>query len=206
MKVGILGAGNIGGNLGRRFATHGHELRFGVRDTAKVADLVAACGPDAAAGTIAEAAAFGDVLVLAVPWAAVPGVLEAAGDLKGKVLIDATNPLRWEDGPVHAVATSGAEEIAAKTGARVVKAFNTLGAEHILQPVVHGQKADVFLCGDDKDAKAQVAALAGEIGFDVVDAGKLRYARFAEHLAVGWINVAMMGGLGRNVAFKLLRA
>lgn len=206
MKIGILGAGNIGGNLGKRWAQRGHDVRFGVRDAAKVADLVAACGGKAQAATVADAASWGDVLVVAVPWAAVSDVLAAAGDVKGKVLIDATNALKWEDGPVHAVATSAAEEIAAKTGAKVVKAFNTLGAEHIADPVVHGQKADVFLAGDDADAKRVVGKLAEEIGFDVVDAGPLRNARFAEQLAIGWIHVAMMGGLGRNVAFKLLRA
>jgi 8-hydroxy-5-deazaflavin:NADPH oxidoreductase len=209
VKIGILGAGNIGGNLGRRWAGRGHDVAFGVRDAAKVEELVASIGKSggkARASTIAEAASFGDVLAIAVPWAAVPDVLAAAGDVRGKVLIDATNALKWENGPVHAVATSAAEEIAAKTGAKVVKAFNTLGAEHIEDPVVHGVKADVFLAGDDADAKAIVGKLAQEIGFDVVDAGPLRNARFAEQLAIGWIHVAMVGGLGRGVAFKLLRA
>jgi NADPH-dependent F420 reductase len=206
MKIGIIGAGSIGGNLGKRFSTQGHDIRFGVRDVEKTRDIVAACGDRASAGSVNEAAAFGDVVILAVPWRAVFEALSAAGDLKNKILVDTTNPIRFENGPVVDVSTSGAEIIAEKTGARVIKAFNTLGAEHILEPNVHGQKADVFLCSDDPEAKRTLGTLAEQIGFAVVDAGPLRSARFAEHLAAGWIHMAMKGGLGRNIAFKLMRA
>ena len=89
-------------------------------------------------------------------------------------------------------------------GARVVKAFNTLGAEHILNPVVGGQQADVFLCTDDDAARSVVGKLAEEIGFRAVDLGPLRNARLAEHVAIAWIHMAMKGGLGRNIAFKVV--
>lgn len=204
MKIGILGAGNIGGNLGRRWGAAGHDVRFGVRDASKVSELVGAIGDKASAGDVAGAVAFGDVVVLAVPGGAVDDAVAAAGDLKGKILIDATNVLKWDDGPMPAKLPSSAEALQEKTGARVIKAFNTLGAEHILEPVVGGLKADTFICGDDADARKTVKGLATEIGFNVVDMGPLRYAGVLEHIAVGWIYLAMKGGLGRGIAFKVV--
>ena len=205
MKIGILGAGNIGGNLGRRWAQGGHSIRFGVRKPDELAGLVQECGSQASAGDASTAAAFGDVVVVALPWGAVKDVLGSLGDLRGKIVVDATNPLKWSDGPVHAVATSGAEEIAALVpGAIVVKAFNTLGAEHILNPVVGGLPADVFLATDDAGARETVARLAAEIGFRPLDLGPLRNARVGEHLAVAWIHLAMKAGLGRNIALKVV--
>jgi NADPH-dependent F420 reductase len=205
MKIGILGAGNIGGNLGRRWAKGGHAIRFGARKPDEIAALVQECGSQASAGDMRSAIEHGDVVVVALPWGAVTEVLAPIGDARGKIVVDATNPLKWSDGPVHAVDTSGAEHIAALLpGARVVKAFNTLGAEHILQPVVGGMPADVFLCTDDAIAREAVAGLAAEIGFRPLDLGPLRNARVAEHVAVAWIHLAMKAGLGRDIAFKVV--
>ena len=205
MKIGILGAGNIGGNLGRRWAQGGHAIKFGVRRPDEIAALVQACGAQASAGDAKAAAEFGDVVVVAVPWGAVKDVVGSLGELRGKIVVDATNPLTWKDGPVHAVATSGAEEIAALVpGAIVVKAFNTLGAEHIMNPVVGGLAADVFLATDDAGARETVARLASEIGFRPLDLGPLRNARVGEHLAVAWIHLAMKSGLGRDIALKVV--
>jgi 8-hydroxy-5-deazaflavin:NADPH oxidoreductase len=206
MKIGILGAGKIGGNLGRRWAAAGHEIRFGTRKPEALASLVEACGEGAKASDVGAAAELAEVVVLAVPWAAVSEVLDAAGDLAGKILVDATNALAWSDGPEAALATSAAETIAElRPEARVVKAFNTLGAEHILDPVVGGQPADVFLATDDDEARGVVSGLAEQIGFVPIDLGPLRNARLAEGIAIAWIHLAMRGGLGRNIAFKLLR-
>ena len=206
MKIGILGAGNIGGNLGRRWAAAGHTIRFGVPDPAKSKALVDEIGNGAAAGDVASACAFGEVVVLSVPWGAVPAALGAAGDLKGKVLIDATNAVKWADGPEPAVEGASVQKVKEMCpGARVVKAFNTLGAEHILDPKVGGLPADVFICTDDEAARATVRKLAEEIGFSVVDMGPLRNALLTEHIALAWIYLAMKGGLGRNVAFKVVR-
>lgn len=202
MKIGILGAGNIGGNLGQRWSAAGHDVCFGVRDVKKAQDLVERCGPRARAAPLAEAAAFGEVTLLAVPGRAIDDVLAAAGHLSGRLLIDATNVIKWEEGPLPAVFPSAAEALAERSGARVVKAFNTLGAEHILNPVVGGQPADLFLCGDDERDRTTVAALAEEIGFRAVEMGSLRYAGVLEHLAVGWI--FLQGKRGRDIAFKLV--
>jgi predicted dinucleotide-binding enzyme len=124
MKIGIFGAGNIGGNLGRRWASKGHSIRFGVPDPSKaeVAKVVAECGSNASAGDVKSAAEFGEVLVLAVPYPAVVSVVQGAGDMKGKILVDATNALRWNDGPEPAVIdTSAAQKLAEMVpGAKVV--------------------------------------------------------------------------------------
>lgn len=205
MKIGIIGAGNIGGNLGVLWAKRGHEVRFGVRDPEAEKELAARAGHDAEATDVRSAAVFGEVVVLAVPWEAVPSVMAQAGDLSGKVLIDCTNPIRWENGPVIAIEGSGAQQIAKLVpGAKVVKAFNTLGAEHLQDPRFGSYKADVYIATDDQTARSVAASLAREIGFDVVDAGPLRNARLLEHLAVLWIHLATQGGLGRSIAFKVL--
>lgn len=212
MKIGILGAGNVGGNLGRAWAGRGHQVVFGVRDTGSdkarraVAAAGATAGADVRAVSLSEAAAWGDVVVVAVPWAAVQETLAAAGDLRGKIVIDTTNAIRWDNGPVKAVEGSGAEMVAGwLPGSRVVKAFNTIGAEQMLQPDFNGVPADMFICGDDAAARATVAALAQGIGFEARDAGPLRNAALLESLGTLWIHMATVGGLGRNVAFKLLQ-
>ena len=212
MKIGILGAGPVGGNLGRAWAGRGHQVVFGVRDVGSdkarraVVAAVAAAGADVRAVSLSEAAAWGDVVVVAVPWAAVQETLAAAGDLRGKIVIDTTNAIRWENGPVKAVEGSGAEMVAGwLPGSRVVKAFNTIGAEQMLQPDFNGVPADMFVCGDDAAARATVAALAQDIGFEARDAGPLRNAALLESLGTLWIHMATVGGLGRNVAFKLLQ-
>lgn len=201
MKIGILGAGNIGGNLGRRFAAAGHQVRFGVRDPKKLEALLTECGPSATAGDVASAAAFAEVVVLAVPWGSAMAVLDAAGPLDGKVLIDTTNASRWEDGPVPAVTTSAAQLIAERVpGARVVKAWNTIGAEHILDPRRSGAAANLYVCTDDAQARKITAELGEQIGFVPLDLGPLRNARLAEHLALTWIHLAMRAGYGRDLS------
>ena len=207
MKIGIIGAGNIGGNLGKVWVKKGHEIFFGVPDPEKHRELEDALGGKARVGKPNEAAAFGEVVALAVPWKAVPDAVGSCkADLDGKVLIDCTNPVGWDDGPIVAVDTSGAQKIAEiAPGARVVKCFNTLGAEHLLDPKVGGVVADAFVCTDDDEARAIVTRLGEELGFSMIDLGPLRNAKLAEHIAVAWIHLAMKGGLGRNIAFKLLR-
>ncbi|HEY1379851.1 MAG TPA: NAD(P)-binding domain-containing protein, partial [Gemmataceae bacterium] len=138
MKIGIIGAGNVGGTLGRGWAKHGHDVFFGVRrpDDEKTRQLVAAVGPRARAGTVAEAAAFGEVVVLATPWPATEAAVRSAGDLAGKAVIDCTNPLKPDfSGLALGFSTSGAEQVARwAAGARVVMAFNTTGFNVMADP------------------------------------------------------------------------
>ena len=209
MKIGIIGAGNIGGTLGRAWAAKGHEVVFGVRDPRgpKVQELVKATGGKARAASPAEAAAHGEVVLLATPWAAAQAALRGAGDLTGKILIDATNPLRPDlSGLTLGHTTSAAEEVARwAPGATVVKAFNTIGAQHMANPRFGTQSASMLICGDDAAAKKAVLALAEVLGFDPVDAGPLTQARLLEPLAMLWISLAYAYGHGADIAFKLLR-
>jgi predicted dinucleotide-binding enzyme len=208
MKVAIIGMGNVGGNLGRLWTAKGHTITFGVREpeAPKVEALLQKTGPSASAVTVEEAVKGADAILLAVPWTAAEDVVRSLGDLGGAVLIDATNPVApgLELDVGHT--TSGAECIAgwAERG-RVVKAFNTLGAEHLSNPRIGDQKLSVFVCGDDAEAKSVVVALAEELGFEAVNAGPLANARLLEPMAMLWIRLAITEGLGRDIAIKLLR-
>jgi len=209
VKIGIIGAGNVGGTLGRAWAAKGHAVVFGARDPRgpKVQELVKATAGTARAATPAEAAAHGEVVLLATPWAAAQAALRGAGDLTGKILIDATNPLRPDlSGLTLGHTTSAAEEVARwAPGAKVVKAFNTIGAQHMANPRFGTQSASMLICGDDAAAKKAVLALAEVLGFDPVDAGPLAQARLLEPLAMLWISLAYAYGHGPDIAFKLLR-
>jgi len=209
VKIGIIGAGNVGGTLGRAWAAKGHAVVFGARDPRgpKVQELVKATAGTARAATPAEAAAHGEVVLLATPWAAAQAALRGAGDLTGKILVDATNPLRPDlSGLTLGHTTSAAEEVARwAPGAKVVKAFNTIGAQHMANPRFGTQSASMLVCGDDGAAKKTVLALAEVLGFDPVDAGPLRQARLLEPLAMLWISLAYAYGHGADIAFKLLR-
>ncbi len=203
MKIAILGAGNVGGNLGKRLAANGHEVVFGVRDpnSSKTQAALSAIGPTAKALNIAEATAFAEVVALTVPWLAVEETLNSAGDFSGKILIDCTNRMV---APAPGAAPSAAEDIArlAPT-ARVVKAFNTIGAEHLLNPTLNSQTISMFICGDDETAKTIVGKLVEEVGFELVDTGPLSSAAMVESLAKLWITISRRGH--RDIAFKLLQ-
>jgi hypothetical protein len=185
--VALIGTGNVGAALGQRFAEQGHRIVYGSRDpeAADVRELVAATGHGAAALPPAAAAARSDIIVLAVPWSAAEDVVRSLGDLRGKVLVYPTNPrVMASDGFAdYPIEDSNAERIARLApGAHVVKAFNTLGAETMLDPKVANGPVTVPIVGDDRAAKARVAALARAIGLDAVDVGPLRHARIIEGL------------------------
>jgi 8-hydroxy-5-deazaflavin:NADPH oxidoreductase len=209
MKIGIIGSGNVGGTLGTRWAKAGHQVTFGSRDPGAVdfKQLLARAGSNARAGTLQDAAKSGEVLLLATPWPVTKEIVQGLGDLTGKVVIDATNPLLPDlSGLAVGANTSGAEQVAAWTrGAKVVKAFNTVGSNIMEKPAFGADKAVLFFCGDDAGAKGKVKQLADELGFEGVDAGPLTHARLLEPFALLWISLAFKAGLGREFAFKLLR-
>ena len=208
MKIAVLGAGNVGGALGKLWAGRGHEVRFGVPDprSQKTTALLASMGGRAQAGSNREAAGVSEVVVLSVPWPAAEQAIRDCGDLKSKVVIDCTNPLRADfQGLAVGTTTSAAEQVAAWSGAKVVKAFNTLGAGNFGQAEFAGTRADGFYCGDDEAAKAKVKPLIADIGLNPVDVGPLRNARLLEPLAMLWIDLALNQEWGTNHAFKLLR-
>jgi NADPH-dependent F420 reductase len=209
MKIAIIGAGNVGSTLGKAWAKKGHEICFGVRhlNDDKTRQLLQSIGNKAQAGAIAGAAAFGEVVVLATPWPATEAAIRAAGDLRGKTVIDCTNPLKPDvSGLEVGFTTSGAEQVAQwAKGAKVFKAFNTTGSNNMADPVINGISTVMFVCGDDEAAKPVVMQLAADIGFDAVDAGKLEQARLLEPWAMLWISLAFQGAMGRDFGFALLR-
>ena len=209
MKIGVIGAGNVGGTLGTRWAHGGHEVVFSSRepDSARLQQLIARAGATARAASVAETAAASDVIVVATPWQATKEILAEAGDLYPKVVIDATNPLLPDlSGLALGTTTSAAEQIASwAPGGRVVKAFNTIGYPVMADPVVQGEKTVMFYCSDDVRAKKVAAQLATELGFDARDAGPLSQARLLEPMALLWISLAFKQGYGRHWGFKVLK-
>lgn len=207
MKISIIGAGNVGGSLGKIWAEKGHTIIYAVRNplTPKVQSILEETGHGAMAQMVKEAVQNSDVVVLATPWEAVGEVVFQIVDLKGKILIDCTNPIRPNPEWPLSQGSSAAEEIAKRlTGFKVVKAFNTVGAGNLSDLNFGSLHADAFMCGDDDEAKKIVAQLAKDIGFDAVDVGGLRSAEMLESLAKLWITLAQQQGIGSNIAFKLL--
>jgi 8-hydroxy-5-deazaflavin:NADPH oxidoreductase len=207
MTISILGAGNVGLALAGAFTRRGETVVLGVPQPAKYAAAVAALGERARLTTMAEAVAAGEVVILAVPHAAVAAIAQSVDDWQAKVLVDATNPLApGLAGLTLGTSTSGAEELARLAhGARVVKAFNTTGAENMADARYPGGVPMMPVCGDDAQARQRVMALATLIGFEAVDMGPLSAARYLEPFAMTWIHLAFRQGFGRRFAFGLLR-
>ncbi len=214
MKIAIIGAGNVGGALGKAWAKAGHYIIFGVRNPGqgKTQPPLAEIGAGATAVAVPDAARSADIIVLATPWPAVADAITAMGDLRGKVLVDCTNPLSLNgDGSLSlsvGSTTSGAEEIEKlATGAQVVKAFNTYGWENFANsayPNAAGLKPVMFYCGDHDAAKATTHKLAADLGFDPVDTGGLGMARSLEPLALLWIRLSIREGRNPNFTWARL--
>ncbi len=199
MQIAIIGAGRVGQILGQRFLDAGHAVTYGVRtpDDAKYRGLGRVTG-------IAAAASSAEAVLLTTPWTAAESALREAGDLAGKVLVDATNPIGPGMVLTHGTTDSGAEQVARwSPGARVVKAFNSIGMEVMANPVFGDRRSVLWHCGDDDAACATVAALASEIGFEPVRLGPLSRARFLEPAALVWITAT--ASLGRQFSWGVLR-
>jgi 8-hydroxy-5-deazaflavin:NADPH oxidoreductase len=206
MKIGIVGSGNVGATLGRRFAQAGHEVTFGTRrpDSAEMRELGKL--PRARVTTNAEAAQSSEAIVLATPWPATQDALRGLGDLSGKILLDATNPLKPQFDALEVGNTSSGGELVAQwaPGARVVKIFNSIGYNIMENPAFPAGAATLLYCGDDPGAKTAARELGAQLGFDPLDAGPLRQARVLEPMALLWISLAF-GGEGREIAFRLMK-
>lgn len=210
MKIGILGAGRVGGALGRHWASAGHTIIYGdVEPSApRVRELVADIGPAATVTTPDQAARQADLVVLAVPWPSAPEALLAAGPfLSDKVLIDVINPLRPDlSGLDLGDETSSAEATARRVPlARVVKAFNTISYSLLGDPEFPAGRAAGLLCGDHPEANQIVAALVAEAGFEPLIAGPLREARTLEALALLWIRLVVSRELPPSAAIGVFR-
>lgn len=208
MKVTVIGAGNMGSAFVKQLVRAGHQASVTARDSAKAAQ-VAAANPDAKAVATVGAAAGADAVVLATGYADALSALRSVGDLQGKVVIDITNPLTADYmGLTLGHSTSAAEEIAkALPGAEVVKGFNTVFASVLAEgaELGKGQKVTVFVASDGARAKQTATELARSIGFDVVDAGGLKNARYLEPLAGLNIYLGYGAGLGTSIAPTWIR-
>jgi len=186
MKIAIIGAGNVGGALAKRVSRAGHDVVIADRDPEEAGQLASQVGGTGTAD-LGRAASQADVIVLAVPFAAsAEEVCKAiAGQVKGKIVIDATNPVKPDfSGLATEGGPSGAERIQQwLPSARVVKAFNTVFASNQADPVVEGEPVDGFVAADDEQARKTVLALLAEIGFRPIDVGPLARARELEALA-----------------------
>jgi predicted dinucleotide-binding enzyme len=190
MKIGIIGDGNVGSALARGLKRAGHEVR--------------AVGNDDAA--IRDAATSAELVVVAVPFGAIDDVVKSAGKfLEGKTVVDVTNALDANMNLAVGFTTSGAEELQKKLPrSRVVKAFNTVFAQHMDTGKLGDQRLSAFVAGDDESARKQVIELARSIGFDAIDSGPLKNARLLEPLAFFNIQLGYGLGMGTQVGFKLL--
>jgi len=207
MNIAILGTGAVGTRLGSLFLSQGHQVKYGSRNPAAAEANVPA---PSTVGSYAEAVAFGEVIVLATPWAGATGrttldILQGAGSFRNKVVIDATNPLNPDWSPVILGAeTSAGEEVAkALPDAYIVKAFNTVFADTMTPKKLtwSGRRATLFLCGNNVPAKQVVMSLAEEIGFTPLDTGPLTTSRYLEAMAFLNIQIAVTMGGGTQAAF-----
>jgi 8-hydroxy-5-deazaflavin:NADPH oxidoreductase len=213
MKVGVLGSGTVGQVLGAGFSKHGHHVMMGTRDPkAESVRHWVTKTPMAAAGTFAEAAQFGELVVLAVLGRAVEDVIKLAGpaSFKGKTVMDTTNPIS-SSAPVNGVlqfTTGPNESLGEKVqvllpGANVVKAFNSVGSARMVNPSYEQGAPTMFLCGNSEPAKAKVTEIIRQFGWEPFDCGGIIACRALEPLCILWC----IPGFQKNQwthAFKLL--
>lgn len=203
MRIGIIGAGNIGSTLGRRWAAAGHTIIYGARDpqAEKVAALLEATGGGATATTPEGAATAAEAVLLAVPGRAVEALIPALGPhLAGKIVIDATNKVGQSPMDSLALLREHAPD------ARLFRAFNTLGWENFADPELDGLTIDLFYCGDSGPAQETVHGLIADIGLRPVYIGETEKSVVLDGLTRLWFTLVMeqRRGSGRRIAFKKL--
>jgi predicted dinucleotide-binding enzyme len=211
MRIGILGSGLMGGRLGTIFARAGHEVVFSyARSERKLEKLARDAKGKARPGTPREAAQEADAVLLAVHWSRIDDVLRQAGDLSGKLIVTCSLPMNDEDtGLVIAHTSSGAEELARKIPrARVVSAFNTVPSEvlfGVYEARRRASRPSLVCCGDDQRSKELAAGLIRDVGFEPIDAGPLRIARYTEPFALLVAQLAYEGKGGPELAYRFER-
>ncbi len=213
MKVGVLGSGEVGKRLAGGFASRGHEVTIGSRNPEKLQTFVDESGGRIRAGTFEEAARFGELIAIATLFAGTREALELAGpqNFSSKIAIDATNPLKFEEGKLPELSVglddSAGEQIQRQLpDAKVVKAFNIIGNAHMIDPHFAGGLPTMFIAGNDESAKKTVAGIVESFGWknEVIDMGGIEESRGLEAMAVVWIHYGIRSG-SWNHAFKLLR-
>lgn len=210
MKVGIIGSGDVGKRLGDSFVDLGHQVKIGTRDAGKLADWASRHGKHASVGSFADAAKFGDIVVIATLWTGTQSAIEMAGpeNMAGKVVIDVTNPLDYSTMPptLSIGHTDSAGETVQRLlpGAKVVKAFNIVGNPHMYKPKFTEGRPTMFICGNDDSAKKMVTDILTAFGWESIDIGGIESSRLLEPLAMLWITYYFRTNTGTH-AFKLLR-
>ncbi|HME82881.1 MAG TPA: NAD(P)-binding domain-containing protein [Candidatus Eremiobacteraceae bacterium] len=213
MKIGVIGSGDVGRVLAAGLIGIGHEVKIGSRepDSDKLKEWKAANGPRASTGSFVDAAAFGELIVLATLWSGTHNALRLAGteNFKAKTVIDVTNPLVFsEHGPPGLALgwnDSGGEQVQRwLPDARVVKAFNIVGNGDMVNPDFPCGPPDMFIAGNDDKAKEDVSTILRAFGWNVIDIGGIEGARLLEPMCILWVVYAMRTK-SRDHAFKLLR-
>jgi predicted dinucleotide-binding enzyme len=219
-RVGVLGSGGVGRTLGSAFGELGHAVKLGARaaDNQAAAAWARAAGPLASAGTFADAAAFGDVLVVATLGVATEDALRAAGPAQfaGKIVLDTTNPLVLARGQPPTLAFGHSDSLGERVQrllptARVVKVFNTVCHGLMIRPSFPGGPPDMFVAGNDADAKRFAAELCATWGWGTVDLGGIEASRLLEPIVIAWLYAGLQRGLPLATsgtwthAFKLLQ-
>lgn len=212
MNIGIIGSGIVGQQLGLGFIKLGHEVKVGSRDASKLVEWEKNAGEKASKGSFEGAAKFGEVIILATSWSGTQNAISISGkeNFNGKVVIDVTNPLDFSEGapPKFAVelGNSGGEQVQNwLPNSKVVKAFNTISAYTMCNPELEEGAPDLFIAGNDDEAKKTVSSYADKWGWaNIVDLGDISQSYWLETLAMLWINFAFKNNQWTH-AFKLLR-
>lgn len=209
MKVGILGSGEVGKSFAHAFGTFGHEVTIGSRSPEKLSEFVGGEGDRVSAGTFEEAARSGDIIVLATHGVSTEEAINMAGkqNFDHKVVIDATNPLDMSGGApklsVGHTDSLGEQIQRLLPNARVVKAFNTVGNGLFFKPQLAGGPPDMFLAGNDAEAKKLVSQVCDAFGWGVIDLGGIEASRYLEPMCMTWVLHGVLSGSWTH-AFKML--
>lgn len=214
MRIGVLGSGDVGRTLARGLASRGNDVMLGTRDPSaeRIQSWLAATSSPITAGTFADAAAFGELIILATLWDGTENVIRLAKKpaFAGKIVLDTTNPLDFSHGVPPTLTLAGDDSAGEQVqrwlpDAKVVKMFNTIGNAHMVDPAFPGGPPDLYICGDDAGAKQTATELARTLGWPAtIDLGGIFNARYLEPMAMVWI-VHGFNTKSWNHAFKLLR-
>jgi 8-hydroxy-5-deazaflavin:NADPH oxidoreductase len=202
MNIAIIGTGNVGGALATNWSKKGHNINLGVQDVNNFKGQDLLKNENTRVFSIQDAVEKSEVILIATPPNAIFNILQQMGDVSGKTIIDATNAVMKSPEPYKTVYHA----LVDKTNTEVVKCFNTTGYENMLNPIYNGEAIDMFMAGDSEKAKAIALQLSTDAGFgSCIDFGKSDKVELLEKFALSWINLAIMQGHGRNMAFKVVR-
>jgi 8-hydroxy-5-deazaflavin:NADPH oxidoreductase len=203
MKIAIIGSGNVGGALATRWSAKGHHILLGVRDINSFKGKTLFSNPNTFLFSIIEAVEKADVILIAAVPQAISDIIMAMGNVKGKIIIDAMNSVMTKPEGYN---NSFEALLDMAIGAEIVKCFNTTGYENMINPLYNGEGIDMFMAGNSEQAKKIAKQLALDAGFaECYDFGGSDKADLLEKFALSWINLAIMRGYGRNIAFKVIK-